>query len=196
MYFDGLFRRIGTVDPQPLAHAIGALGEDAWSEYVDRQEKYRPHRHTQTIPLLYDDDGRHTEPTAWPRFTELRPVLEPVLDNIRDAHLRTAGTGDDGYFIRIILTRLAPGADIRGHRDAGSSILRSHRNHLAITTNPLVEFEVGGETRHFAAGEIWEINNRQYHAVRNLSEEPRIHLIIDYVVPGEKIDDPQGAVIA
>jgi hypothetical protein len=51
--------------------------------------------------------------------------------------------------------------------------------------------------RHFAPGEIWEINNRKYHAVRNLGEEARVHLILDYVVPGEEIQDPtEGLVVA
>ena len=55
--------------------------------------------------------------------------------------------------------------------------MRSHRYHLALKTNELVDFAIDGEIRHFAPGEIWEINNRRYHAVRNLGEEPRIHLI-------------------
>jgi hypothetical protein len=75
-------------------------------------------------------------------------------------------------------------------------MLRSHRYHLALTTNNLVEFEIAGETQHFAAGEIWEINNREEHAVRNLSGESRIHVILDYVVPGERVPDPEGVVIA
>jgi hypothetical protein len=195
MHFDGLFRRIGTIDPHPLAQAIGSFGEDAWQEWAHRQQTFAPHRDTQTIPLLYDDDMRHTEPTPWPRLALLEPVMEPVLEKIRKAQPADAGTGD-GYFIRIILTRLSPSACISRHRDSGESLMRSHRYHVPVSTNRLVDFFIGGEPQHFAAGEIWEINNREYHAVRNLSAEPRVHLILDYVVPGEKIQDPDGLVIA
>jgi hypothetical protein len=139
---------------------------------------------------------RHTEPTTWSRFAQLEPVLEPVLDTIRKAHPPAPGTDDQGYFIRIILTRLRPGTTINRHRDSGESLMRAHRYHVAIRTNPLVDFFVGGQQHHFAAGEIWEINNRQYHAVRNLSNEGRVHLILDYVVPGEEVFDPDGLVIA
>lgn len=197
MFFDGSFRHIGTVDVQPLARVIESFGEDAWFEFTRRQERFAPHRHTQTIPLLFDEDMRHTNPTAWPRLDEIKPVLEPVLEMIRKANPPAARGNDEGYFVRIILTRLSPGAVISPHRDHRESILRSHRNHLAIITNELVDFGIDGEIQHFAAGEIWEINNRKYHAVRNLGQEARIHLILDYVVPGEQIHDPdEGLVIA
>jgi len=194
MYFDSPFRLIGTIDPEPLVHAVKSIGEPAWHEYVVRQELFQPHRHTHTIPLLFDLDGRHKNPTAWPRMADFSSVLEPAMEAIRQRNLSEVGR--DGYFVRIILTRLKPGSNIQPHRDGGYSMLRSHRYHLALTTNNLVEFEIAGETQHFAAGEIWEINNREEHAVRNLSDESRIHVILDYVVPGEKIPDPEGMVIA
>jgi quercetin dioxygenase-like cupin family protein len=191
MHFDGKFRFIGSVDPEPLARTVESFGEDAWLEFSNRQENYNPHRKTNTIPLLYDEDARHSNPTAWPRFKAIEPLLQPVFDHIRTAN---SVVGDDGYFVRIILTRLAPHAWINRHRDAGHSLKRSHRNHLAIITEESVEFEVGEEVRHLAPGEIWEINNRAGHAVRNNSPRPRIHMILDYVVPGERIEDPDGVV--
>lgn len=196
MFFDGVFRRIGTVDPQPLLQVVNGLGEDAWDDFEARQRVYDAHRHTQTIPLLFDMDGRHVNPTTWPRFRHFNRVIEPALDTIRKANPPSDGNGQEGYFIRIILTRLRPGTDIPPHHDEGESLVRSHRYHLALTTNPLVEFEVDGQIEHFGAGEIWEINNRLTHAVRNRSEEGRVHMILDYVLPGEQIHDPAGTVTA
>ena len=196
MHFDGEFRHIGTVDPEPLVRVIESFGEDAWNDFAVRQEVFEPHRRTQTIPLLFDLDGRHRHPTPWPRFAQIRPVLGPSLVAIREANPPGAGMPDNGYFIRIILTRLSPGSNIEPHQDGGYTLLRSHRYHLALTTNKLVEFEIDEKVQHLAAGEIWEINNRKTHAVRNLSQEARIHMILDYVLPGEKIPDPEGLVIA
>jgi hypothetical protein len=194
MYFEGAYRFIGKVDPEPLVRAVESFGDDAWFEYVERQQAFHPHRRTQTIPLLYDQDGRHTEPTEWPRWVELKPVFKPVLDKIRDAN--PPATDADGYFIRIILARLLPHGWISGHCDEGNTLAKSHRNHLAIITNSGVEFEVADDVRHLPAGEIWEINNREWHAVRNTSDYARVHMIVDYVVPGEKIEDPEGLCIA
>lgn len=197
MYFDGEFRHIGTIDVEPLVRAVEALGEDPWLEFVRRQEKFQPHRQTQTIPLLYDNDMRHADPTPWPRLEEFKAVLQPAMDRIRQDKAPSGGSLDEGYFVRIILTRLSPGSVITPHRDHGPSMLRSHRYHIAIVTNPNVEFGIGSKLQHFAPGEIWEINNRKYHAVRNLGEEPRVHLILDYVVPGEEIRDPdEGLIVA
>lgn len=196
MYFDGPFRFVGSVNPEPLIRVIESFGEDAWHEFAVRQELFEAHRHTHTIPLLFDLDGRHKGATPWPRWSRISSAMEPVLETIRQKNLSADGPGGDGYFIRIILTRLKPGAHIDPHRDGGYSMLRSHRYHLALTTNNLVEFEIAGKTQHFAAGEIWEINNREEHAVRNLSDESRIHVILDYVVPGEQVQDPEGPVVA
>jgi hypothetical protein len=196
MYFNGAYRFIGKVDPEPLARAVRSLGEDAWFEYVERQKTYQPHRRTQTIPLLFDQDGRHTGPTEWPRWGQLMPIFEPVLEKIREANPGPSEAGGDGYFIRIILARLSPHGWISSHCDEGATLSKSHRNHLAIITNQGVEFEVAEEVRHLPAGEIWEINNREEHAVRNTSDDARIHMILDYVLPGERIEDPEGLCIA
>jgi hypothetical protein len=194
MHFDGLCRHLGTVDPKPLAEAIHALTEDAWADYQARQKRFNIHVDTQTIPLIYDEDSRHENPTSWPRYATMEPVLRPVLDLIRNNYTPQSDT--PGYFNRILLTRLDAHGAIPEHRDGGASLMRSHRHHLAVETNPLVEFYIGGQKHHFAAGEVWEINNRAPHEVRNLSDRARIHLIADFVVPGERIDDPKGTIYA
>ena len=195
MHFDGLCRHIGTIDPQPLSRVVESFGEDAWKEWDERQRTFRVHQDTQTIPLLYDNDMRHTGPTRWPRLAAAEPAMEPTLQAIREHHAATE-TQENGYVIRIILTRLSPGTVIKPHRDQGESLMRAHRYHVPITTNPLVDFFIGDRPFHFGVGEIWEINNRARHAVRNASDRGRVHLILDYVVPGEVVEDPEGTVVA
>jgi hypothetical protein len=189
MFFDGEYRRIGDVDPAPLAAAVAALGEEAWFEQVGRQEAFPAHRKTQTIPLIYDPDMRHTDQTVWPRFDAMQDVLAPAMRAI-EAYFGA------GYFVRVILTRLGAGETIGSHRDHGPSLARAHRMHLAIETNPQAEFGIAGHIRHLPPGEIWEINNRKVHGVRNQGDAARIHLILDYVVPGEEVDDPDGLLVA
>lgn len=191
MHFEGEFRHVGSIDPGPLRQAVEAMGDEAWLEYVRRQERFEAHRKTQTIPLIYDEDMRHEAPTVWPRYQALESAMRPFMDLIREANSACVTPGQDPYFIRAILTKLAPESVILPHRDKGYSLFRSHRYHIALKTNEKVDFGINQKIQHFAPGEIWEINNRAFHAVRNLSDEPRIHLILDYVVPGEPIDDPE-----
>jgi hypothetical protein len=66
------------------------------------------------------------------------------------------------------------------------SLTHSHRVHLPVVTNDEVRFVVGGETVNLREGQLFEINNRRMHSVHNDGAEDRVHLILDYVLPGEK----------
>lgn len=198
MFFEGEYRLIGSVSPTALQEAVLALGEAAWFEETGRQEVYPAHRHTQTVPLIFDPDMRHTDPSVRPMFDRFQPVIAPVMERIVAdfAPKVTAGAAAGGYFVRALIARLAAGQTIGSHRDHGYSLARAHRIHCPIFTNPKAEFGIAGHIRHLQAGEIWEINNRKVHGVRNLGEEARVHLILDYVVPGETIMDPEGELVA
>lgn len=198
MYFDGEYRLIGSADPAPAQAAVAAMGEEAWRVETGRQQVYRAHAQTETVGLIFDPDMRHTDATIQPSFARFQPLLEPVMDIVRDFYACNPppGATGPGYFQRIILVRLAAGGSIGSHRDNGASLSRAHRIHFPIVTAPGVDFAIAGVIRHLAAGEIWEINNRKPHAVRNQSGQARIHAILDYILPGEIVDDPDGRLVA
>ncbi len=198
MYFDGEYRLIGSADPAPAQAAVAAMGEEAWRVETGRQQVYRAHAQTETVGLIFDPDMRHTDATIQPAFVRFQPLLEPVMDIVRDFYACNPppGATGPGYFQRIILVRLAAGGSIGSHRDNGASLSRAHRIHFPIVTAPGVDFAIAGVIRHLAAGEIWEINNRKPHAVRNQSRQARIHAILDYVLPGEIVEDPDGRLVA
>ena len=87
--------------------------------------------------------------------------------------------------MRINLAKLLPGSMIPEHMDTNITLTHSHRVHMPVVTNEKVMFSVGGEKKHLREGEVWEINNKKAHWVENKSEEARIHLILDWVIPGE-----------
>ncbi len=197
MFFDGEYRQIGSVSPAALQREVLALPEAAWAEETGRQEVYPAHRHTQTVPLIFDPDMRHTDPSVRPRFELFEPLIRPIMDLIvADFASPAAARENEGYFVRVLLARLNAGHKIGSHRDHGYSLARAHRIHCPVFTNPEAEFGIAGNIRHLPAGEIWEINNRKVHGVRNLGAEARVHLILDYVVPGEIVMDPEGELVA
>ncbi|HEU4817614.1 aspartyl/asparaginyl beta-hydroxylase domain-containing protein [Janthinobacterium sp.] len=80
------------------------------------------------------------------------------------------------------LLALAPGALIRAHRDAGTSLADGLiRIHIPIHTSPQVLFTIDGETVHFTAGHAWYMDASCLHAVHNQGSAPRIHLVLDCV---------------
>ena len=110
-----------------------------------------------------------------PLFFEFEQELTPILDFIKSYF------NGDGQVVRLILVNLKAGGVIRPHRDIGYSLLHCHRMHLPLITNELVDFTVGGETKHLPSGSLWEINNATVHGVENRSDQDRLHLILDWV---------------
>lgn len=191
MNFAGNFLPIGTVDTGQLRTLVGQLTEAQWNEFDVRHQRYEVHRHTRTIGLVYDPDFRHTHPTRLPMLRVFEPSLRPVLA-LTAEHFESSGPGQRltrehglGYFIRATLVRLTAGNGIAGHQDLNFSLTHSHRVHVPIVTNDKVTFSVGCETIHMREGEVWEINNRRIHSVHNDGTEDRVHLILDFVLPGE-----------
>jgi quercetin dioxygenase-like cupin family protein len=192
MNFDGSFRRIGSANIEPIKALVGAIEEEEWDQENVRQQRYEVHKDTQTIPLVHDYDFRHTNPTRHPALERFGPIIRPILaitadfyDSSEKGRALTARHGI-GYFVRANLVRLAPGGTIDEHCDGNFSLTHSHRVHVPIVTNDRVLFKVGQETLSIPEGEIYEINNRRPHSVHNAGDSARVHLILDYVLKGEK----------
>ncbi len=195
-------QKLGTFDISELRATVAAFGEEAWRADDSRQMAFSAHASTQTLKLIADTDFRHTDPSVHPPFRALEPLLRPLMDHVRGAYLQTlrqrrvAETHGQGYFIRALLTRLPAGGEIRPHIDEGESLKRCHRIHVPVISNPDALFMVGHLKFHMPEGEMWEINNRRTHAVRNSGNEARVHLILDYVQPGETVFDLEGPLTA
>jgi len=198
MYFNGQFKQLGNCDIAKLKTLINTVTQAQWQEHNERQEVFDVHSHTQTIPLIFDADFRHRFPTVQPQLEQFQQYLAPVMQNIVDYYnkqtinIRNSRPNpvSKSYFGRIILVKLAPHSEISEHTDNGFSLSRVHRIHLPIITNEKVEFTVDDVTKNLKEGQLWEINNRGTHSVKNLSEQSRVHFIFDFVIPGEVIEDP------
>lgn len=78
------------------------------------------------------------------------------------------------------LLRLAPGSVIREHRDRKLAYEYGvFRLHVPLTTDPAVDFVVGGERLQMEAGECWYASFDLPHSVHNRGDAPRVHLVID-----------------
>ncbi len=194
--------KLGDFDISALVGKVAALPESAWDEDQSRQEIFEAHTHTQTIKLLFDPDYRHENPTTHAALDDFQALIDPFLTHIASSYCKTMrqrkviAKNGAGYFIRIILTRLLPSSEITPHADDGYSLKRCHRIHVPIITNDQCTFKVGASAINMHVGEMWEINNRRVHAVKNNGHEARVHLIMDYVQPGEVVFDQEGPLTA
>ena len=201
MNFDGDMRKIGDIDVTRFAQQAAKITDADWTADAFRQKTYEVHKQTQTIRLIMDEDGRHRDPTYHPSYGIYKELLEPIETFIRRQFEQTLKAKrlrkkhGRGYFIRMILVKLLANGSIPHHVDQGETLSKSHRMHLPIITNEQNLFSVGDTEMHMKAGELWEINNRREHGVVNGGSENRTHLIIDYVLAGEKIIDADGAML-
>lgn len=202
MNFKGDFNSLGELNVSDLRQTVSAISDEKWAENADRQKIYSDiHQYTQTIGLIYDEDMRHKDGTVHPIYHELKDLVEPVANHIaafyqqRKPNVLESRRDLKPYFARIILVRLRAGGVISKHKDGSASMRRCHRIHLPLITNDEVTFDVGESSIKMAEGELWEINNRREHAVANNGDRDRIHIILDYVIAGEKIRDTKGFVI-
>ena len=201
MNFDGDMRKIGDIDVTRFAQQAAKITNAEWTADAFRQKTYEVHKQTQTIRLIMDEDGRHRDPTYHPSYETYKVLLEPIETFIRRQFEQTLKAKrlrkkhGRGYFIRMILVKLLANGSIPHHVDQGETLSKSHRMHLPIITNEQNLFSVGDTEMHMKAGELWEINNRREHGVVNGGSEDRTHLIIDYVLAGEKIIDADGAML-
>lgn len=194
--------RLGQFEIGALVAVVRSLSEQEWLADASRQQTFDTHHNTQTIKLVADSDFRHENPTVHEAYFRFEPHIAPLMDHVRAYFSQTLrqqrliDTHGPGYFVRALLTRLTSGGEIRPHVDEGYSLKRCHRIHVPIVSNSDARFRVGDLSFHMPVGEMWEINNRRIHAVKNAGVEARIHLIMDYVQPGETVFDADGPLTA
>jgi hypothetical protein len=192
MNFDGSYIRVGTTDVAALQAQLATLTEEDWNRDDFRQRQYAVHRDTATIPLIFDTDFRHANPTRQPMFERFALLLDPIFRQIAEhfaGRAITLARGQQrlpGYPVRVLLARLRAGGMIPPHIDTRFSLAHAHRLHCPLVTHPEVLFSVDRDPKQMTAGELWEINNRRTHEAMNRGSTDRVHLIIDWVIPGER----------
>jgi hypothetical protein len=84
------------------------------------------------------------------------------------------------------LLRLMPGAHIRRHSDAMDRISRDCvRLHVPIITSQQVAFTVRDSLLAMGPGELWHVDVRFPHEVKNEGTSPRVHIVADILSNSE-----------
>lgn len=153
-----------------------------WKFDTRRQETFDVHRNTETYFIHEHDLGwKIGDPYAGNMVSKDNSLIDlvwPIVKNLMSLY-----NGKPG---QVILVRLNPFSIIDSHKDYGSYLLNSRRNHIPIYTNNNNKFIVGNEKITMKKGECWEINNAKEHSVINNSSNYRIHLIVD-IIPNTMI---------
>lgn len=172
------YKFIGNCDVSLLKNKINQLSEQNWLEHQLRQNAFEAHKHTNTLEVLWDVNSLSNNTIGKVHDNFFKLDIESFLKQIEPLYQSTYG---DGYFIRILITKLKPNTKITPHIDSGNSLVNCKRTHIPIFTSQECIFIVGEESKHMKEGEIWEINNgNKTHSVENNSNQDRVHIILDY----------------
>ena len=173
------FNKIGDIDTTNFKSVL-QKNPDWDNEYTIKRQVHAPaHAYAKTLPLQwsYESGGNEASVAAektifWDKYFDSQ-----FFDQLEDMIKTKIG---DGYFIRILFTRLLAGAKIPLHADSGESLIENHRVHVPIVSNDKMLFQIEDEIISMKEGEVFEIDNSAYHAVQNNSSIDRIHLIVDW----------------
>ena len=162
--------------------------DQEWFDYTFRQDTFFIHRHTHTIQIT-NFDAKYWEEESYKvnkfvkceynltlKNNKLNNLLNPILNYLKNLH--------NGEIAKTMFVKLAAGKKINEHSDNGLYLNTIKRHHIPIVTNDEVWFYVDGEKKNLKTGEIWEIDNTKLHKVENLSNEDRVHLIVD-ILPND-----------
>lgn len=181
-------RCLGDIDISALRERILAQEAGAWTEQTIRQQTYEVHQDTQSIVMIFCDEGWPDNggiyrESGWDRLSD---IAQPIIDDVI-AKYYTPG----GIVLRAMAAKLLPQGRIPPHRDKLSSFHIGHRVHIPITSSEAVRYTIAGKAYQFEVGKVYEINNQHLHSVMNLGKDDRISFIFDYV-PADKV--PESAV--
>ena len=191
MNFRGNFRPISDVDVTALREQVLLLGDEQWFADLSANRRSATSGTLQSVPLVFDPDLRHSHPTRLPPLSQFETALRPVLEAVAE-HFEGSEPGQRltarfglGYFIRAVFERLHAGASVTMPPDSDFSLVHSHQVHVPVATNANVALVVDTEAVHLPAGRVVEINNRRERSMRNDGDAASIHLLLDFVLPGE-----------
>ena len=152
----------------------------------DRREMWAPHKEAEALLMRRVKPTRqggntftHVTFDSWYDFKDL---IDPLVQKVADYY-----NYEEAWCHQALLVNLPAHKKVYKHNDSRLIFQFMHRVHLPILTFPEVNFYsyYGDETTKVPMDTdvITEINNVALHEVENNSENGRIHLIFDVMVP-------------
>ena len=164
---------VGVYDVGELRTQIqNNFNETDWNQFRHRQETFKVHRKTNTIPFIWQDSRGRT--IYKENIEKIGSHLDRIFAQLKYWYPRI----QDPFIYKAMLARLPPGESIPQHVDSDRLLRICHRIHLPITTSPDIRFLP--ENIHLKVGTLYELDNTKIHGVVNNSHDVyRIHLIMD-----------------
>jgi len=127
----------------------------------------------------------HGQAGAFTEFGNQLPYLRELISSVVDL--------DRLNFVRLAKVRnsvIIPHRDLLELGDLPDDTRNTHRVHIPLVTNENCFFNEGNTVYRMRKGEIWFLDASVIHSVAVLSDEDRIHLMLDFV----NVPDPASLI--
>lgn len=108
-------------------------------------------------------------------------LVQKFFDMSHDLMKMLFSSYGHGSILNAQFSLLPAHKNINIHCDSGLPFALSHRVHLPIITNNSAFLHLRDQRYNLKEGQLVEINNSKDHYAENLSDQDRVHLIIDYM---------------
>lgn len=173
------YRYLGRVQ---TAHALRELKDTPlWDAFTFRQDlQGSAHKDTKCIPLRgplsFLDALLPTVPRTRTEFADQLPATMSLVNTVLEG-LNVAEVGN------VMAVSLQPGGLVRAHTDHGPYADRFERLHIVVQAVHRRDVLRVGSTYYYPdIGDIFLFNHRVEHSAMNWSDEPRIHIIVDFTL--------------
>ncbi len=172
---DGI-RELGPVNITPVKSLVDRLSEKVWALEDERKENnFFCFHHTQHIISRFIEANRdHKTFYSTPIWSVWQKTLLPIMEQVVAAYDYSQPT-----YPKVMLARLQAGNVIDRHVDGRGANLYTHKIHIPLQTNKHAEFIINDVSYYLQEGHAYEVNNMVAHAVENLGETDRIHIIFE-----------------
>ncbi|MGH3217155.1 MAG: aspartyl/asparaginyl beta-hydroxylase domain-containing protein [Streptosporangiaceae bacterium] len=124
----------------------------------------------------------HGQPSTFTQHGDQLPYLRDLIATVADL--------DRLNFVRLAKVSnsvIIPHRDLLELSELPDDTRNVHRVHIPLATNENNFFNQGNTVFRMRKGEVWFLDASDIHSVAALSNEPRVHLIFDFVnVPSSK----------
>lgn len=123
-------------------------------------------------PQIFHDDTTQVWYSAYEKLPSLRPLIASLMFKFNVCNLH-----------RVLLVKNKPGTGFGAHKDIGDtyvSIPNAKRYYLVVNGKEGNMIRCGDESVSMHTGELWWFNANEEHESMNISNEDRIHLMLDF----------------
>ena len=173
MNIDSNYNMLGSLNSSKVIEKLQQVDWDMWTL---RQDSFPVHKKTHSVPLYWGGDVG-SDIISYKENCSLFKEELNAIKNLFDYFY-----SDEFLYTKALFAQLKKQESIDSHYDSAEIFSITHRIHWCIEGDySKLNFLVDGERLNIRKNDIFEMNNKKYHSVVYNGDEPRIHMICDFI---------------